>query len=184
MSLRLRALLAVALLPAMLGGCATTDDPREGGMIGGIGGLSSGRYEERVQSRQSSLESLRAARAEIQTEQSSLESQKTTSQRRLQAERKKLAAIESETHELSGRVRSLKSEDAQRQAQIADLKRRMADLEGRIQTASRTQGADALEGTGTPTSDPDVRRQQLEAQRRQLEQEYRLLSDMYLKLGR
>jgi len=173
----------IAALPLLLAGCATTDDPRQGGFIGGLGGLSSGRYEERVQSRQSSLDSVRAARADLQTEQSALEDQKTVSQRRLQAERKKLATLQSETRELSAKVGALKSEDAQRQAQIADLKRRIADLEARIQAASRSQSADALEGSGTPAGDQDVRRQQLEAQRRQLEQEYRMLTDLYLKLG-
>jgi hypothetical protein len=48
---------------------------------------------------------------------------------------------------------------------------------------SRSQGADALEGSGAPAGEQDARRQQLEAQRRQLEQEYRMLSDLYLKLG-
>ncbi len=173
----------IAALPLLLAACATSDDPREGGFFGGVGGLSSGRYEERVQSRQSSLDSVRTARAGLQAEQSGLESQKTASQRRLQAERKKFATLESETRDLSAKVGALKAEDAQRQAQIADLKQRIADLESRIQAASRSQGADALEGSGAPAGDQDVRRQQLEAQRRQLEQEYRMLTDLYLKLG-
>ena len=84
----------IAVLPLLLVACATSNDPREGGFFGGVGGLSSGRYEERVQSRQSSLDSVRTARADLQAEQSSLESQKTASQRRLQTERKKLATLE------------------------------------------------------------------------------------------
>ena len=173
----------VVALSLLAAGCATSDDPRQGGFIGGIGGLSSGRYEERVQSRQASLDSMRTARAGQQAEQAGLEGQKTASQRRLQAERKKLATLESETRELSAKVGGLKAEDVQRQAQIADLKARLANLESRIQAANRTQGADALEGSGAPPADQDARRQQLEAQRRQLEQEYRMLTDLYLKLG-
>ena len=50
-----------------------------------------------------------------------------------------------------------------------------------MKQAAKASSADALEGDGSGPQ--DVRRSQLEAQRRQLEEEYRLLTDMYLKLG-
>ena len=40
-----------ALAGALLGGCATTDDPREGGLDGGLYGLSSGAYDRRIDER-------------------------------------------------------------------------------------------------------------------------------------
>ncbi len=38
------------------GACVTADDPAKGGFLGGVGGLSSGAYDRRVQERQQTLD--------------------------------------------------------------------------------------------------------------------------------
>jgi len=180
MSRVLRRAVTVALAAALAGGCAS-DNPREGGFLGGVAGLATGKYEDRVRSREESLDSLKAARAEIEAEQAGLESQKAASERQIKDERQKLARLQTDTRKLSEKVRTLKADDARQQGQVADLERRARVLEGKVKQASQPQGADALEGDGAGPQ--DARRAQLEAQRRQLEEEYRLLTDMYLKLG-
>jgi Skp family chaperone for outer membrane proteins len=165
---------------ALTAGCAS-DNPREGGFLGGVGGLASGNYEDRVRSRQESLDSLKAARTDIESEQAGLQSRKSASEQQLKAERQKLARLETDTRKLSEKVKTLKADEARQQGQVAELARRTRELEGKVQQAGRPQGADALEGDGSGPQ--DARRAQLEAQRRQLEEEYRLLTDMYLKLG-
>jgi predicted nucleic acid-binding Zn-ribbon protein len=172
--------LAAGLAGLLIAGCAS-ENPREGGFLGGVAGLSSGKYDERIRTREDSLMGLKQARTELESEQVGLESQKVASQRRLQANRAQLARLSAESKALSIKVAGLKSEDSQRQGQIADLKRRTSEFQGKVQQADRAAGADALEGGGTAA--PNARQQQLENQRRQLEEEYRLLTDMYRKLG-
>ena len=172
--------LAAGLAGPLIAGCAS-DNPREGGFLGGVAGLSSGKYDERIRTRQDSLTEIKDARTELESELAGLESQKVASQRRLQANRAQLARLSTESKALSVNVAGLKAEDARRQGQIADLKRRTSEFQGKVQQADRAAGADALEDGGTAT--PNVRQQQLENQRRQLEEEYRLLTDMYRKLG-
>lgn len=172
--------IAAALSAIMVVGCAS-ENPREGGFIGGVAGLSSGKYDERIYSRQDSLEGLKAARTDLESEQLALETQKSASQKRVQAQRSQLAKLSADTRQLSAKVKTLKADDARKQGQIADLKRRSSALEGKVQQAERSGGADALEGSGS--GGQDARRQQLETQRRQLEEEYRLLNDMHRKLG-
>ena len=174
-------LAVTGLVAAVLAGGCASDNPREGGFLGGVAGLASGKYEDRVHSRQESLDSLKAARADIESEQKGLQSRKSASEQQLKAERQKLARLETDTRKLSDKVKALKADDARQQGQVTELERRTRELEGKVQQASRPQGADALEGDGSGPQ--DARRAQLEAQRRQLEEEYRLLTDMYLKLG-
>jgi len=166
----------------LVAGCAT-NNPREGGFLGGIGGLTSGAYDERVQEQQSSLDTLRAANTELESEEAALKAQEATSQSKLQAERQRLASLEAETERLSTKVQALEVEDQEKQARVADLKQRVAELEAKIQQVSSPMEADALEGDGTEQLTGDERRRELEAQRHQLEEEYRLLTEMYLKLG-
>jgi hypothetical protein len=172
----------VVLSATLVAGCAS-ENPREGGFIGGVAGLSSGTYDERIYARQGSLEGLKAARTDLESEQVGLESKKSASQRRVQSERNRLAKLTADTRQLSARVKTLKAEDVRQQGQIADLKQRAATLEGKLEQADRASGADALEGSGSGAGGQDARQQQLENQRRQLEDEYRLLNDMYRKLG-
>lgn len=180
MSRRVRLAAAGVLAVALGGGCAT-DNPREGGFLGGLGGLASGKYEDRVRTRQESLESLKAARTDIENEKTGLETRKGESERRLKAEQQKISRLQTETRKLSEKVKTLKAGDAAEQTQVTELQRQTRELEGKVKQAAKASSADALEGDGSGPQ--DARRAQLEAQRRQLEEEYRLLTDMYLKLG-
>jgi Skp family chaperone for outer membrane proteins len=175
-------LFASLLAGVLLAGCAS-ENPREGGFLGGVAGLSSGAYEERVRTRQDSLVAVKEANRDLESEQSALESQKAASARKVQAERRKLKQLATDTQRLSDKVKALKASDTQQGARIADLQRRTAALDGKVQAVNRPSRADALEGGGGGAAVQDAHRQQLETQRRQLEEEYRLLSDMYRKLG-
>ena len=103
MSRRLLLAAAGVLALALGGGCAT-DNPREGGFLGGLGGLASGKYEDRVRTRQESLESLKAARTDIESEKTGLETRKGESERRLKAEQQKISRLQTETRKLSDKV--------------------------------------------------------------------------------
>jgi chromosome segregation ATPase len=54
-----------ALLPlTLLGACATTSDPSQGGFLSGVSGLSSGEYKRRVADRTAELERMRRDEAD------------------------------------------------------------------------------------------------------------------------
>lgn len=54
--------IAVPLLAALIGGCAgASTDPHTGGLAGGINGLATGAYDERIEARQVALDDMDAA---------------------------------------------------------------------------------------------------------------------------
>jgi DNA repair exonuclease SbcCD ATPase subunit len=177
----------------IISGCVS-NDPKEGGFIGGVTGWVSGTYDERIGERKDSLGALRDANAELDSDQKTLTQKKESSAEKLKKEQQRLAKLEADTNTLSKKVQALKADDEATSQQVADLKRRLSELNSDIKRADGATGADALEGSGGASGadalegsgggmSDDSRRRELEAQRRQLEKEYKLLSEMYLQLG-
>ncbi len=164
---------AIAMLvgSVLLVGCATSDNPREGGFFGGVQGLNSGAYDKRLQEREESLERLNAMKRELKTEQAGLKTEKSERQARIRELQGRLSRLDRETEQLVRDLensRAVLASDKQKQAR---LKRDVAKLQQEIA---------ALEKQAT--SDRPVL--ELEAERDKLEEEYRLLLDLYLELGK
>ncbi|WP_321528294.1 hypothetical protein [Sedimenticola selenatireducens] len=181
----------VILATLLLTGCVTTDDPREGGFFGGVHGISSGSYERRAQEREENLAKVRAMQKELEAETESLDAQKHQRQLVLEQEQSKLATLNSDVKALEARLMTLGKEQGASDKRVADLQRRLDVLKGQLskqQTSldalegGGTGGADALEGTGTGALG-DTRRQQLEAQRLELQKEYDSLLSLTLMLA-
>lgn len=162
--------LALAVFLLALGGCETTTDPREGGLIGGIHGMSSGAYEERLRQREQSLERLRAIQERLEEERTDLESAKQSKAAEVQAQRRQLNALLEETQHLSADVARVDATLAKQEASKTEISNRLIELQANI----RRLGEDADQGT---------RLEELEERRAALEQEYRLLLDLYLELS-
>ncbi len=172
-------LCALALLGS---GCASSTDPREGGFLGGVQGLQSGAYEERVQSRADSLNRLRDLQQDLDAKQANLESQKAGLEEELALERQSLAALDREVTGLEQSVETFQADDVQQKQQVQELQSRLDELKSRMQ--AQTSALDALEGSGTGSTDQDLRRRQLEEQRRALQEEFELLMDLSLELSK
>jgi chromosome segregation ATPase len=179
---QLRSGLLLFALAIFCSGCASSTDPREGGFFGGVQGLQSGAYEERVQSREESLDRLRALQAELDAEQSSLGAEKRSLEEEVALERQNLTAMEQEVAGLEQSLDTYQADDTQKQQQINKLRSRLAELKTTMQ--EQTSALDALEGSGTGNRDQDLRRKQLEEQRRALQEEFELLMDLSLELSR
>ena len=155
----------------LVSACATTDDPSKGGFLGGVQGLSSGAYDKRIAEREERLRRLQEMQGELKTEQAGLTTEKQQKQARLKDLRRRLSRLDGEIEQLSldlnSRRSTLASDQARRDALARDL------------TALRTDIANAEQRAAAP--DGSVR--QLEAERDRLEEEYRLLLDVYLGLG-
>jgi chromosome segregation ATPase len=147
-----------------------------------VHGLQSGAYEERVQSREDSLNRLRALQAELDAEQTALAAQKGSLEQEIALERQCLAALEQEVSGLEQSLNSYQADDARKKKQINDLQSRLAELKTTMQ--EQTSALDALEGSGTGNPNQDLRRKQLEEQRRALQEEFDLLMELSLELSK
>ena len=176
-------ILLASVLVAGLSACATTStDPREGGLAGGISGLSSGAYEERVREREERLAELRAAQAELDAESRELEATHAERQQLVEQERAELDRLNADLEALHVRIAGLTAQLGDTDARLVDLRQRLAQLD---QAAQNQQSSlDALEGTGIGDTDEDLRRRQLVQQRDALRREFDLLMELSLELAR
>jgi chromosome segregation ATPase len=113
------------LLPA---GCAVTDDPNQGGFLGGLYGMTSGAYNRRLLVKQSQLGSAQQQAYYLESNNSRLgrEAGRTVAERaRL---KQQLAALDARTAELAAQASHMQTDsDAQR--------RQRAELDSRLQQA-------------------------------------------------
>ena len=170
----------------LLPGCAGSPDPTEGGFFGGVRGLGSGAYEERVQEREDRLSRLQQVQKDLEAESEDLDAEKLSLREQIDRERALLGELESSLAELEQETSALEGRDQKEQQQIVELHSRLADLKTGIdEQESNLSALDQLEGTAghdTGSADIDLRRRQLEEQRRSLQQEYELLLELALEL--
>lgn len=133
--MRIRILL-FGLVALCFGGCATSDDPREGGLIGYLRHGEQG-YQDRLDRRQIEVESVQQEAAAAQAESNRLRQRRDEIQAELARQRETLAALNVEIEEIRaayatpGPELSVEAEAEQRQlVEDADgLQRRIQDLE-------------------------------------------------------
>jgi chromosome segregation ATPase len=173
-------LIAISIL--LLSGCASVStDPREGGLAGGVKGLSTGAYDARIQEREDRLAVLRQVQGELVTEQDQLESTKAQRQRQVAAERTRVRRMNRDIAALNQRVNSLSASANRNDQRVQTLRTRTPQIQ---RDSARLQSdLDALEGSGLGDSEADLRRAQLEQQRASLQREYELLNQMSLDLA-
>jgi chromosome segregation ATPase len=166
----MKKLLCLTASTLLLGACATTDNPREGGFFGGVQGINSGAYDKRIQEREDSLQRLNAIKQELGTEQARLSSDRQRKQARLDGLQQQLSQLDRETAQLSRQLDQKRSQLAGDREKTAKLKQDLAQLR---QDIARVE---SKRTSGRPVPE-------LEAERDRLEQEYRQLLDLYLELG-
>ncbi|MDX9717871.1 hypothetical protein [Thauera sp. AutoDN2] len=175
--------LAAAAAAVALTGCANlSTDPREGGFLGGVSGLSSGAYEARVVEREDRLAQLRETQRGLEMERTQLESRKSDAGRQLAAERARVKKLDADIAGLEKKVGTMTTQQGADAQRVGELQSRLAELKRK--SAQQTSALDALEGSGLGDAETDLRRSQLEEQRRALQREYDLLMKMQLELAR
>lgn len=177
-----RLVLALAVAGGLLAtaGC-TTNDPKQGGFFGGVGGMASGNYDDRVSQREASLARLKAAESDLATQRGSLEAQESAKQAQIASLRSSVDRLDRETEALKRQVSSLSARDTASSARLQDLRDRLSTLDRRISGVKYS--ADALEGADGTSADVISRRQALEAERQQLEREYKALLELSRQLA-
>lgn len=168
---------------AILSACATvSDDPREGGLLGGLSGISSGTYEARVSEREDRLKRLREMQADLDAEKGQLEAQQSAMHRQLQVDRARLQRLDTDIVALQKKVDGLVDAQGQDRQRVNELQSRLDALKSGM--SQQRSALDALEGDASGDGQADLRRKQLEAQRSALQHEYELLMKMQLELAR
>ena len=94
----------MAILALWISGCATTDDPREGGLVNGVVGLASGGYQERITEREQRYQ------GELEEQQRLITQAET-----LKQERERIAA---DLNQADGRLASLEQRLREQRALI------------------------------------------------------------------
>lgn len=171
----------ISLAIIFLSACATSTDPHEGGFLGGVQGLSSGEYDRRHDERQARLERMKQQQSQLDNESRSLTQDKSSLEKKLQAEKRNIRKLHNDSKSLDKQIAQLNSDNEIEKNKVDELKQRSSRLKRNINDTSNS--LDALEGDDSGGSSVDKQREHLEAQRRELQNEYQLLLDMTLELG-
>jgi chromosome segregation ATPase len=165
-------LLLTLLFVITVGGCAgtTSTDPKEGGLIGGIRGISSGKYEERIKQREERLQRLKETQKELDSEQAALEAERNAKGEKVQAQQRELDELLKKTETLTRDVENFQAELFEQETMQKDLNKKLSQLQHKI-------------GDLSAKSHKGIKVEQLEAERTSLEKEYRLLLDLYRELS-
>ena len=81
-------------LPLFLAGCATTDDPHQGGFVSGIVGLASGGYEKRITEREQRYQDELGEQQRLEAEAESVQQERMRVQADLNQANQRLASLE------------------------------------------------------------------------------------------
>ncbi len=142
----------------LLSGCASLSkdcDPSSGGLFGAIGCDASGRYDERLQTKQSQEAALMKRKAELVQQQQALEAEQATiaaalrekeaarakAARELQALRARLKREQGHKQSLKAEAKALEDELAREQTEVSALNEAQARKQARIAELERESAA-------------------------------------------
>lgn len=124
-------IITIALI-ATLTGCAVSNDPRQGGFLGGLHGLSSGAYDKRVQQSKEELNHQQTINIDLKKESikqveisREWEIKLASEQQRLDGMKKSLSALETDVNRLKAKSAKQKSEVYALKSKIKDQVRRL-----------------------------------------------------------
>ena len=142
-------LLIFMSLITCLSGCASTpnmnNDPRSGGLFGGVSGLMRGDYDARIQQQQNSIDRLNQTKALLSQESSALEQQKLSKSTELNVIRNQVDALDKDIAGLSAKIASAKkiskSNEIKKQQLIAKknaLQQNLSSIQGAMNNQQLT----------------------------------------------
>jgi hypothetical protein len=129
------ACLVVLLLPSA--GCQTSDNPAEGGIVGGLHGLLSGSYDQRLQARQTELGGAQLQGQYLATDNARLENRVGDAASERARLRRQLVALQARARELTAETNRIQGDTKSRREQRADLERKLQKLRTEIDQLGR-----------------------------------------------
>lgn len=175
-----RILFTGILLLFLQTGCAVSDDPRQGGLMGYWHGTSSGRYEERQQEKLSQLDEQQRTNQELAEESDRLDTELAMQDRKLAQEQKQVRRLEQKLSNLNANLNKLQVKSEKQRQEVSTLKTKIQKTK---QSLEKQKAAIAeLDAKGGSAADPDQLRV-LELERDRLADEYRKLNVYYQALS-
>ncbi len=171
---------AIVCLQFLLTGCAASDDPHKGGLMGYWYGTSSGRYEERRQERLKRLEEQQRAKEQLTEQSKRLSRELTLQDQRLAKEQQRVLQLEKDLAELDANVDKLKITSDEQRQKAKYLKEQIEKTRRSMET--QQSAIIELDSQGGSGSDPE-RMQVLQRERDRLADEYRKLNVYYQALS-
>lgn len=175
-----RQMTTVILAAATLAACAVTNDPRQGGLIDGLHGLSSGAYEKRIQQRQDELKRQQNINQQLKDQANTLDKEAQAKDHLLALEQQRVAKLEGNLSILESDVNRLITKSAQQQADVASLNRKIEKLRREVKSQQADIGE--LDKAGGSSIDP-VHYKILMQERDRLAVEYSKLLEYYQALS-
>jgi len=139
--------IGISLVIILIGGCATTGDPTQGGLAGGLYGISSGSYDKRIEERQAELEAAKRNQQGIQEEYKQLASDKAEKLRQKQKLDAELVRIKEDSSLLSAQIGQLKANNTGAAKKKADLQRRIQQVNTSLTQLKQQSAAQRTEVT-------------------------------------
>lgn len=165
--MRLFMLFAIA---GSLSACATgpdlNNDPRSGGLFGGVSGLMRGDYDARTQQRQISVDRLNQAKSLLSQESSLIDQQKTSKAAQLNTIGSEVASLDAEVAGLTTKISTAKRSASISKAKIQDITARKKSLQNELAT---------IQGS---IDNQQLTVEEAEVKRDKLRQEYKQLVDL------
>jgi len=167
-------------LAISLAGCATTSDPRQGGLFGGLYVLSTGAYENRIHQRQEELARQQEVNRDLQDKSKVLGSEAQSRDLELVAEQQRVTKIKSDLAQLESEIDGLNAKSDQHNREVAALKLRIKNLRQRLE--SQQSALTKLDREGGCDAAPE-RYRILKQERDRLSEEYKNLLEYYQALS-
>jgi len=155
-------LVIAIVLSAALTACAVSNDPRQGGLLGGLHGLNSGAYDARVRERQDELNRQQSFNQGLKEQSKTLESEAQLRDYELTLEQQRVAKMESDLSSLESDVNRLKAKSEKQKTYIADLQREIKDQKKKLKTQQSALAE--LDRAGGSAADPERYRVLLQEQ--------------------
>lgn len=170
-------LLLMGSISLFVTGCATTTmecDPSGGGLFGGLQGIHSGCYDQRLSERQQNLENIRQIQTSAQMEQSSLSQQRTIAQNEIIRLSNQAQVLNDEITKLSKDINAKQASTKQASDRKSSLKKKVKNLQGKTLQLKNA----------VAQQPPPEQLQHLQAEEQRLKSEVEALKkDLYLDLN-
>lgn len=108
-------------------------DPTQGGFLGGLQGIHSGCYDQRLTEREQNLESIRQLQVSAENTQSGLSQERTLAQNELIRLQNQLEVMEEEVAKLSKALNAKQATTKQAEQRKNSLKKKVSGLKGKTQ---------------------------------------------------
>jgi len=164
--------LCLVALACLTGCSAKNDDPRQGGLLGGLHGVYGGGYDKRVQERSDQLASQHSLHQKLELESHALANEYRLVDAQLIIEQQALLNLEKELQALAAQIAGNQTGSARRQRVSAVLTSRIGQLQQKIR--EQHAAIDDLDQSGGDAAAPD-QYQTLQDQRNRLGAEYQAL---------